>query len=173
MRTLGGESPAGGQRGFTLIEMLMAIGAGAILMAAASYAILQVANTNTRNTLYMTAVRNAQSAGYWVSIDTEKANSVNADNNSATTDVLQLAWLDTDNLTETHSSNFTLEGSTLYRTIDGAGTMVAEHISNASATYDATAQQMAFVVTSEVSSRNITAKETRTYEISPRPEPGG
>ena len=173
MRTRQGVSRAAAQLGFSLIELVMAIGVAAILMAAASYATLQVANTNTRNTLYMTAVRNAQSAGYWVALDGEKANSVNADNNSATTDVLQLAWLDTDNLTETHSSNFTLEGSTLYRNIDGARTMVAEHISNASATYDATAQQMAFVVTSEVTSRHMTAKETRTYEISPRPEPGG
>jgi len=162
------------ERGFTLIELVMAIGVAAILMAAASYATLQVANTNTRNTLYMTAVRNAQSAGYWVSIDAEKANRIVGDSANLTgSDVLQLTWLDSEDLTETHSSNFTLEGSTLYRNIDGARTMVAEHISNASATYDATAQQMAFVVTSEVSSRNITAKETRTYEISPRPKPGG
>ncbi len=159
--------------GFTLIELVMAMGVAAVLMAAASYSTLQAVNTNTRNTLYMTAVRNAQSAGYWVSIDAEKANRIVGDSGNST-DVLQLTWLDADNLTLTHSSNFTLEGTTLYRNMDGARTMVAEHISSATADYsaNATERQITFVVTSELGSRNIKAKETRTYDISPRPEPG-
>ncbi len=165
------DSPTGHgrQAGSTLIELAMAVGVAGIIMSAVSYSILQVINTNTRSTIYMTAVRNAQSAGYWVAIDGEKANSVVADNSSLSPEVLQLTWLDPENLVDIHSSNFTLENRTLFRNLDGVKTKVAEQIESAAATYDADARRITFKVTATVRSRDIQATETRTYRISPRP----
>ena len=173
MTALDSRSRARRQRGSTLIELVMAMGVATIIMSGVSYTVLQVFNMNTRNTIYMTAVRNAQSAGYWVALDGEKANSVIADNDSATSDVLQLTWLDVENLTDTHSSNFTLENRTLFRNVDGVKSKVAEQIDSANAVYDAATRRLVFTVTSTVTSRNMLGSETRTYRISPRPRGGG
>ena len=174
------------QRGFTLIELVMAMAVATIIMAAASYGILHTFNLNTRNTNYMTAVREAQNAGYWVTHDTAMAyagemldGSVGVVTSATPTGFpLMLRWLDSDNLSITHSCNYTLENNggapwTLWRKLDGdAKTQVAQYISSSNTTciYNPTARKLTFTVTATVTARKITTgTETRIYEVSPRP----
>jgi len=64
------------QRGFTLLELLIAILLTGIITGSISMTILQVFNMNTRTSNHMTAVRQVQHAGFWVSPDVQMAQGV-------------------------------------------------------------------------------------------------
>jgi len=55
-----------GQKGFTLIELLVAIPIAALLMLAASGAIVQLVHSS-RASAQMNAIRQVQMAGTWIS----------------------------------------------------------------------------------------------------------
>jgi prepilin-type N-terminal cleavage/methylation domain-containing protein len=172
-----------GQRGFTLIELVMAMAAGAFVMAAAGYGILQVFNMNTRNVNYMTAVRNAQNAGYWVSHDVQMAPrdfdtspswiSISADGRN-----LSLVWRDwTNHASANHTCVIGWDpgSKTISRTYDsGTPASIGQHIeyvhfSREGSTENNPFPPVVFDVTVSVTTRGITGTEKRTYEVSPRP----
>lgn len=174
----------GEERGFTLIELIIAVALMALIVAAASYSILEIMNINTRNTDHMIAVRQVQDAGYWVSHDTYMANQImeTSGNQSSPDILLELQWLninDEPSVAANQTSIFTLENPitqdgittyTLYRTtMAGVKTPVAEYLTSANTTYDANSRKLMFNVQAAVASRGITERESRTYEISPRP----
>lgn len=64
------------QRGFTLIELLIAIAITGLVTGGITGAIFQVFAVNARTSNHMTAVRQVQNAGYWVSHDVQMAQSV-------------------------------------------------------------------------------------------------
>lgn len=57
-----------GQRGFTLVELLVAIPIAGIVVAAATAGVMSVANSKDAST-HMFSIRQVQTAGYWVSTD--------------------------------------------------------------------------------------------------------
>ncbi len=166
------------ESGFTLIELLMVTAVTGIIMVAVGYSILQLFNTNTRNTNQMTAVREVQSAGYWVTRDASMApydrnhSPLWIDPNGTS---LTLRWRDSSDLSVTHTANFNWDSAsqTLWRTYDaGPAAPIAQHISSASFTVTQDAvrvSKVTLVVTAIVTSRGITGAETRSYEVSPRP----
>ncbi len=163
----------GDQRGFTLIELVMAMGVAAIIMVAASYSILQVLNMNTRNTNYMTAVRHAQTAGYWVTRDVEMASADNVSVPSATP--LALGRRSDPSTWHTTSHSLDTGTGTLWRTEDGQTTRIVDHVSGSFTRIPGSGNPTMTVrldVTATVTSRGITGRETRTYEANPRPRLG-
>jgi len=64
------------QRGFTLLEMLLALLIGALIASGITAAIFQVVIGSARTNNHMIAVRQVQSAGYWVSHDAQMAQTV-------------------------------------------------------------------------------------------------
>ena len=64
------------QRGFTLIEMLIALAIGGAIAAAGSMATRQVVTETVRNNNHEVAVRQVQNAGHWVTRDTQMAQTV-------------------------------------------------------------------------------------------------
>ena len=64
------------QRGFTLIEVLIAIAIGGAIAGAGSMATRQVITETNRNNNHEIAVRQVQNAGHWVTRDTRMAQSV-------------------------------------------------------------------------------------------------
>jgi prepilin-type N-terminal cleavage/methylation domain-containing protein len=64
-----------GQKGFTLIELLVAIPIAALVMLATGGVIVQVIRSGNA-TSQMTAVRQVQNAGRWISLDGLQADSV-------------------------------------------------------------------------------------------------
>ena len=64
------------QRGFTLIEMLLVLAIVGIIAGATTMTIYQVFAGSSRTSDHMTAIRQVQSAGFWISQDTQMAQTV-------------------------------------------------------------------------------------------------
>ena len=67
------------QRGFTLIELIVAIAITGLITGGITMSIFQVFDVNTRSSNHMLAVRQVQNAGHWISRDTLMAQNVDTD----------------------------------------------------------------------------------------------
>ena len=82
------------QRGFTIIELLIAFALTGIVAGATTTTIVQVLDGSARSSNHMTAVRQVQNAGYWVSRDAQMAETVVT--TGATGFPLTLTWIEWD-----------------------------------------------------------------------------
>jgi prepilin-type N-terminal cleavage/methylation domain-containing protein len=81
------------QTGFTLIELMLAIAISGIITGGITATIFQVFNGSARTNNHMTAVRQVQNAGYWVSHDAQMAQDiVTGDDPDDTGFPLTLTW---------------------------------------------------------------------------------
>ena len=118
-----------GERGFTYIELIIAITIMVLASGAAAMATFQVFKGTERNNNYMTAVRQVQNAGYWISHDAQMAQSVTTDNLTLS-DFLILSWTEWDAAGDPvyHSARYFFEDPT-----DGIGKLKRSHWSSAGA----------------------------------------
>ena len=84
-----------GEKGFTIIELAVAIAIMAFIGSAAATSIFQVIEGTERGNNQMTVVRQVHNAGYWISRDTQRAESVVTDNLTAP-DFFILTWVEQD-----------------------------------------------------------------------------
>ena len=105
------------QRGFTLLEMLLALLIGAIITSGITVAIFQVVFGSARTNNHMTAVRQVQSAGYWVSRDVQMAQPQTVVlPRDADGFLLKLSWIDSLGPPKVVAyTTYTIEGSDLKR----------------------------------------------------------
>jgi len=162
----------GSQRGFTLIEMLVAVALVGIITLGISAATMQILTINTRASNHMIAVRQVQQAGKEVSNDVLQAQIVQyVDSNFP----LTLTWTEWGG-NYTHEIVYHLEGDKLWRShslkddegtvIEQTTTYVARHI------YVTTLEgKLVFTVTAKVGNGPLGGSETRVYEVEPRPVP--
>ena len=83
------------QRGFTLLEMIVAIFIASLVVVAIATTTYQVLAGNARSNSHMTAVRQVQQVGHWMSEDGQMADLIDIENDSATvggSDILILRW---------------------------------------------------------------------------------
>jgi prepilin-type N-terminal cleavage/methylation domain-containing protein len=160
-----------GQRGLTLVELLIALPIAALIVAAAAGAIIQLLNSSEASNS-MIACRQVQTAGYWVSVDGVQAQRVDI---TAPPDILILEW-DTDaSYRITYSLQDMPSGSLKYlerteevnsaerTTLVIATDLVPEETS----CYWTSDEKQAF--TFKVTARVGEQTETRIYGIKPRP----
>jgi len=162
------------QRGFTLIELMIAIAITGIITGGITMTIFQVFSGNARSSNHMTAVRQVQNAGYWISHDTQMAQNVVPDPGD-TGFPLTLTWSDWDSgdvhqviytllvdnkLQREHYTNLNLDATTI----------VAEYIDpdETSCVWDDGTGTLTLTVTATVGGWQP-ASETRVYEVIPRP----
>jgi len=81
------------ERGFTLIEVLVATAVVALIAGAATMSVFQVINGTERSNEHITAVDHVQNAGCWITRDTRMAETVSTDNLTPP-DFLILKWTD-------------------------------------------------------------------------------
>jgi len=156
------------QRGFTLIELIVAVAITGFITGAITMSIFQVINIEARTSNHMTAVKEVQNAGFWVSHDGPMAQVV--DDNPPAPAVLKLTWTEWDNTV--HEVTYTLQGTELWRDDTGSGQQmrVAQYIDSISCQLDPfDNRKLIITITAIVGGGWQQAIETRTYEVAPRP----
>lgn len=162
------------QKGATLVELLIVIAISGIISSAASMTIFQVFNGSARSSNHMTAIKQVQNAGYWVSHDAQMAQSTNA--TGATGFPLTLTWTDWSG--NEHQAVYSLVNMSgglkrLERTYSIGGTSqgtisVAQHIDPVTSC-NVTDDVLIFTVTATVGGGSQQGSETKVYRIIPRP----
>ena len=157
------------QKGFTLIEILIAVAIVGLIAAGAAGATVQIVQS-TDTTAHMLAVRQVQTAGYWVSTDALQARNVTAP--GPTGFPLNLQW--TDSESHNHNMTYTLEpmdGLYKLQRSDGATNIVVGRYltDDTICSWNPTARVLTFTVEASVTGARGPETETRTYEIEPRP----
>jgi prepilin-type N-terminal cleavage/methylation domain-containing protein len=165
------------QRGFTIIELLIAIAITGLITWGITMTIFQVFDINTRSTNRMAAITQLENAGLWVSNDVQMAQSVNATGSSGFP--LILNWNDWDT-GFSHAVNYTLEDMSsgefkeLQRShsVNGGNstpTHVAEYIdSEQTSCYPLGTLPPGGVLNFTVTATVGGESETRVYKVTPR-----
>ena len=171
------------QRGFTLIELIVAIAITGIIVGGIVLAIFHVFDVNALSSNHMKAVRQVQNAGYWMNHDVQMAQSVVP---TADPDVdgfpLEVSWWEWgttaagDNIL--HEVTYTLDGSDFKRsywrsdTEETSEIVVARYIDSIEVAPKlfTVGDSLTLTVTAEVATWPQLARESRVYEIIPRPE---
>jgi prepilin-type N-terminal cleavage/methylation domain-containing protein len=169
------------QLGFTLVELMIAIAVSGVITGAITTTVYQVVTGNFRTNNHMTAVRQVQEAGYWVSHDALMAQSVelageSVDDPDGTRFPFTLTWTEWDT-NDVHHVVYSLDGNELQRihSINGtteASIIIAEFIDPepAKTSCDWDGGVLTFTVTATVGAGSAQEQsETRVYEVKPRP----
>ncbi len=183
--------PGSGEKGFTLIELIIAVALTGIIGAAATVSIHQVIATTALSNNQNTAINQVLHAGYWITRDALMAQSIESGNLTAPTvlvlDWVGLEWEEESSGNKCHNVyhvEYRHDGTKLERsqkittykhdtsgqlveTVENESTnSVAAHI--ASITIAAPAQSDGKLVIT-IKARCHEVEEERTYEIKPRP----
>jgi prepilin-type N-terminal cleavage/methylation domain-containing protein len=182
------------QLGFTLVELMLAMAISGVIIGGITTTIYQVVTGNLRTGNHMTAVRQAQEAGYWVSHDAHMAQNVeladvSVDDPDGTRFPFTLTWADwgsneahhvvytlvdmpgggLKNLQRDHSINGTTETTIIAQFIDP--TLDDDGQRKTRCNYDDVEGKFTLTVTATVGTGSHGQGETRTYEIVPRASP--
>jgi type II secretory pathway component PulJ len=171
------------ERGFNTIEIIVVILIMSLIALGASMTIFQVMRSTKQCDSHMTALRQVQSAGYWIIRDAQMAGNVITDNLSDT-DFLVLGWTvvdDSDNATD-HLVTYFFEdlsegiGKLKRKHSSSAGlnkeTLVAQYIYYDPADSDNTSNvsYVSPVLTAKLMAIFADKSKTMEYRVSCRPE---
>lgn len=84
-----------GEKGFTLIELVIAMAITVLISGASTVALSQIYGGTDRNNNHLTAVRQLENAGFWISRDAQRAQTISTDNLTSP-DFLLLTWTEWD-----------------------------------------------------------------------------
>jgi len=172
------------QGGFTLIELLVVMAIAALMVGAASMTTFQVTDITRRSNDHMTAVRQVQNAGYWISRDALMAEQVIVDSDPETADFLTVLW------TEWGYGEDSIYHSVIYSFQDlsqGIAKLKRTHWSSAGANEQTLVAEYIYynpddpddttkvsyqspVLTMQITASLGEAKETKEYRVCGRPE---
>jgi prepilin-type N-terminal cleavage/methylation domain-containing protein len=159
-----------GQKGFTMLELLAAVGVSSVISVGIMMTLYQVVTGSARTGNHLTALREVEQAGYWVSRDAQVAQAI--DDEPGGGELLVLTWTDWDNTA--HTITYTLEGTELLRDDGGQQIRVAQFLDVdpaktscefADTNGDNIKDTLIFKVTAVVGN---SFPETREYRVVPR-----
>jgi len=151
------------QKGFTLIEVLVAVGILGAIMGVMAMTVVTIMIISPKSNDQVIALRQVQNAGYWISRDVLGAKEVSPDETGV---FLAIDWDGDD-----YDVNYVFNGNELRRQLNGAspGTLIAEYIDLGATTgsWDDEANKLSVTIRASLGEAAV----ERTYEVSPRPEP--
>jgi prepilin-type N-terminal cleavage/methylation domain-containing protein len=169
-----------GEKGYTLVELVVAIAIMVTATAAAGAGLFQIQRNTERNSNHMAAVLQVQNADQRISQDAQKAQCVTTDNLTLP-DFLVLSWIDGSNGDE-YQITYTLEDmpdSTLKElwrnlSVNGSGnitSLVAQYIDSdpERTSCNITSGILTLTITATVGGGAMMESESRTYRVTPRP----
>ena len=169
-----------GEKGYTLVELLVAITIMAVASVAAGACIFQIIRNTEGNSNHMAAVLQVQNAEQRISQDVQRAQRVTTDNLTLP-NLLVLSWIDGSS-GEEHQVTYTLEdmpGSTLKELrrnqsvngTDNITSLVARQIDSdpEKTRCELTNGILILTMTANIGNGATMESETRTYRILPRP----
>ena len=116
-----------GQRGFTLIEILVSIAIMASIVGGLSTATVSLITHHKSSTNQNLALNQVQNAGYWISRDVQVAKIIDYNESGAFPISLDIP-IDTDP-DNNYTVSYSIEGDTLIRQVSGSsGTLIADNI---------------------------------------------
>jgi len=164
-----------GEKGFTYIELVIALAIAVLVGGAASSATFQVLKNSECQGNHMTAVRQVQNAGYWIAHDTRMAQSISTDNLTPP-DFLALSWTAGDEYQVVYTLEDMPDGAfkkiNREQSINGipdATTFIAQHIDPAVTDCAFAAGKLSLTVKATVGGGAARQSEARTYKFVPRP----
>ena len=162
------------QKGITMLELLMAFAVTGIITGGITATLYQMVTGSARTSNHLTAVKQVQNAGYWVSRDAQAAQDVDDDPGGG--ELLVLTWTDWDDVV--HTVTYTLDGTELWRDDGVEQSAVAQFVDVdpaktsfdfADTNGDTLDDTVIFRVTVTIGSGLQEETETREYRIVPRP----
>ncbi len=126
-------------------------------------AIYQFNMASERGNNELSALSDVQNAGYWLTLDGERAEATNLVNGASPAGSMTLSWTSGG---QAHTSTFSLSGTELKRNYNGTNTTVARHISSVG--FSIAAQLVTVTITSTPEGR-VGVSEQATYKIWLRP----
>ncbi len=143
-----------GQRGYTLVELLVATAISGLIMSGVGTAIHQIVTVSEYGNDKLTAMHEVQNAAHWFTIDGQKASAAVGGNGLVLT------------LPDTSSITYTVVGTELRRTAGGSQMTLAQNITGAS--FSIVDRTIAMTITSSLVGRwNVSQQET--YKVLLRP----
>jgi prepilin-type N-terminal cleavage/methylation domain-containing protein len=155
------------EKGFTLIEILVALAIAGAIMGVMAAAVITIIKTTSQNDEWNVNMRQVQNAGYWISHDALMAQSVST---NTTGFFLTLSWSDWNNTSGTQYNNiicYALNGNTLTRSLNGGSAiLIAQYIVPPTTTRQWDGQTLTVTIRASLHGKRYAQQ---TYQISPRP----
>jgi prepilin-type N-terminal cleavage/methylation domain-containing protein len=158
-----------GQRGYTLIELLVAVAIFGLISSAVAYTVMQMMKVNASSNNYVTAIRQVQNVGYWVSRDTQQAHTISDEDDPTTTEVVEsliVEWIEWDGTV--NNVVYVVDSEQVKRIVDRNGSIeeyiIARCITLADFDLDEDNRSLTITVTATVGGFQR-VEETRVYEV--------
>ena len=159
------------QKGFTAIEIILAIAIGGIIAGGIATSTLQAINVESQSKEHMVAIQNVQQAGHWINLDAQKADTIVIGEGNGFPLIMQRTAYDG----TFHETTYTISGTTLTRShsINGGAatnTLISNCIDSTGTTCSYTEGVLLLTVTARSGEGTQEKSEYREYKIAPRPE---
>ena len=134
------------EKGLTLVELLIAGAITALIGGMLSTAIYQFIMTSERGNEKLEALHDVQNAGYWLTRDGLRAETINLVDGAPPADNLTLTWT---NEGQTHTITYSLSGTDLERARSGNITTIAHNVADIEFSIDGMVMTVAMTSTPE------------------------
>ena len=162
------------QKGFTLIEVLVAMAVGSMILVAAVASAFQVFYDVRDIRVKTNTLTELENAAHWLTRDVVMGLNTNLEDGALPVAQANVTWLDYTMEAEveesvSHSVSYTYSGTELQRNYDGVVTTVGKHLTDVD--FSVNGRFVTVTLTCSID-EEAGAAVTRTYKILMRGEPG-